>query len=225
MERCFPIHIQDEGESVSLYPAAAAQEYRNGAEMRAAHKARRNRLFDDSQLVTSLRVLIERERREHKHQIEQLEDRIAALQIERAEFKAKLDHIESVKDAQPTTSIDKVKYAFPRVLRAICTAHRVAEAELKSDDRRFHICRARMHLVNILTVHRPDLSTPVIGKLIGRDHTTVLNARYRWPHIRHKVRWAMVQFEREIAEYSCGKPVDNQDTDQIETGAQCTDNP
>lgn len=165
--------------------------------MKLAYKTTRAQFYDNPELVRSLRATLAKERHEHKSEVDGLRGEIAALRIDRDELSYKIAFLTQLRSGPPPV-IDREKYGFPRVLGAICKAHNVTSAEIKSQDRRYYITRARMHLINIMTVHRPDLSTTIIGKLMNRDHTTVINARYRWPHISHKVAWAIAEVDRLI---------------------------
>jgi hypothetical protein len=170
------------------YQPAVVREYGTGAEMRASYKAGRARLYDDATAISALRATLAYERLKHADDIQVLEARIGELKAT----------IEKLRQEDPGAVIDRAKYSYPNVLKAICRVYGVSTTDIKGPDRRFHISRARMHLVHLLTVNRPDLSSPMIGSLINRDHSTILNGRNRWPAICERIKWAIPLVEREI---------------------------
>lgn len=79
------------------------------------------------------------------------------------------------------------------ILMAVARAHDVTMADLKGRVRWHRLSHARHHAVALLSQHRSDLSLPMIGSLLNRDHTTIINSRRRWPRLAEKyIRQARV---------------------------------
>lgn len=187
------------------YQDMAAKEYHSPAEMRASYSATRSKFRNDPQMVSSLRLALDRERLRHKADVERLEAELVSVRSHlarmRSENVALSDRLAIANTNSPmeaVTCIDRKKYAFQRILEIVCRAHDITVAEIKSTDRTFNVCRARMHLIHVLTIYRPDLSGSRVGRLLNKDHSSVLYARKRWPHVRHIVAPAIAEFEREI---------------------------
>lgn len=75
-----------------------------------------------------------------------------------------------------------------RVLGAVADAYGISVGDMRGPRRWMTFVNARHHAVSILLRIRPDLSLPLIGKLLNRDHTTIINARNRWPRVAGKFR-------------------------------------
>lgn len=75
------------------------------------------------------------------------------------------------------------KIPAQKILEVVANAHGISVGDMKGPRRWITFVNARHHAVSTLMRLRPDLSLPLIGKLINRDHTTVINARSRWPRI------------------------------------------
>lgn len=75
------------------------------------------------------------------------------------------------------------KIPAQEIIAAVAAAHFVSVADLKGTCRWHCLSNARHHAVALLSQHRSDLSLPLIGKLMNRDHTTILSSRRRWPGI------------------------------------------
>jgi hypothetical protein len=58
------------------------------------------------------------------------------------------------------------------VLASACQIAGITVADCKSDDRRHAVCRRRWHVMSILRAW--GWSTPAIGKMLNRHHSTVI---------------------------------------------------
>lgn len=70
----------------------------------------------------------------------------------------------------------------------VCHVHKVLKREVMSDERRRAVAYARFELVWRLRQHKWPLggakySYPEIGRALGRDHSSVINAERRWEQI------------------------------------------
>ena len=64
------------------------------------------------------------------------------------------------------------------LLREIAYFHDVSPSDIFGRSRKTKIAAARQEYMYAL--HRRGLSSPHIGKIVGRDHTTVLHAIWKW---------------------------------------------
>lgn len=62
------------------------------------------------------------------------------------------------------------------IIRIVAAKHGVSVTDIKSQTRTLHIVEARHEAMALVYQLRPDLSLPAIGRVFGRDHTTVLHA-------------------------------------------------
>lgn len=63
------------------------------------------------------------------------------------------------------------------VISLVARMHGATMTEVLSDSRLPHIVCARQAAVCAASEYRPDMSSKQIGRVFGRDHTTVLHAR------------------------------------------------
>lgn len=66
-------------------------------------------------------------------------------------------------------------YSYKRVIRVVAAVHGIHVRDIMSDSRIQHIRDARFHVVWWLR-EKAKLTYPAIGKRIGRDHSSVMNA-------------------------------------------------
>lgn len=63
-----------------------------------------------------------------------------------------------------------------RILAEICAKHKTNMRELRSPRRNTYIVRARQEAAYRLVNEAPHLSLPAIGRMLNRDHTTILHS-------------------------------------------------
>lgn len=78
------------------------------------------------------------------------------------------------------------KIPAKKILSAVADAHSLRMGDILGPRRWNALVNARHHAVAIILLLRPDLSLPLIGRLMNRDHTTIINARRRWPRIKDR---------------------------------------
>jgi chromosomal replication initiation ATPase DnaA len=181
------------------YQPILARQHRTAAELKAAYKVSRGKFFDDPETIAALRSALGRAQSAHRADVDRLTADLANARAEIYELKSRLVAAVVHQPVALPAFIDKKKYAFKRVLTLICRAHGIGEDEIASLSRGYDVSRARMHLIDVLATHRPDLSGSRVGRLLNRDHSTVSTARNRWQHVKHLVPWAVAEFERLIA--------------------------
>jgi len=62
-----------------------------------------------------------------------------------------------------------------RIIEAVCAAWRVKEEQLLSKSRKARVARARQVAGYLLRQHTA-LSFPAIGRILGRDHSTIIHS-------------------------------------------------
>ena len=81
------------------------------------------------------------------------------------------------------------KLTYEVVLCSISELHEVSPDEITSPDRHIDTMNARHHLTWSLLRYIPNGSLNVVGKLIGRDHSTVINSRKKFERMKDKFKW------------------------------------
>src|SRR5688572_14805778 len=76
----------------------------------------------------------------------------------------------------------KERYRYKRILAVVAKVHKLRRDEIEGRCRTNRVSRARFHVIAILRAFRPDLTINYIGRLVGRDHSTVLYAIRQWPN-------------------------------------------
>lgn len=76
------------------------------------------------------------------------------------------------------------------LIKQVADKHGISVSDLKSESRNVHIVAIRHEAMALVYEKRPDLSLPQIGKIFGRDHTTVLAAVRKMGVYRPDARFA-----------------------------------
>lgn len=110
--------------------------------------------------------------------------------------------------------LDEAKLPAIDIMQAVAIAHGITVADIKGPRRSTKFVAARQHVMALLGQYRPDLSYPVIGMLMNRDHTTIIHGRRHWPKIAGRYRQQTVRVRNLIGiqwqpENSCLNPVDS----------------
>lgn len=194
------------------YEAMAAREYKTAREMRAAHSETHRKFFDtqaleiseqcdrDHKTILSLRGRVRRQLAEIARLIDETkgyQQRIEELRSKAAEDEAEVRRLAGVQRATAVeirTAATTVN--FRQVLAAACKVYKLAPQVIKSPSRDRRSIAARRHIVHILTTQRADLSIPLIGRLLCRDHTTILHARNSWPKAAPFLQREIVEMDR-----------------------------
>jgi chromosomal replication initiation ATPase DnaA len=80
------------------------------------------------------------------------------------------------KQVQEMARDNRAIYTMKRCLRAVCLYYGVTEEELKSKSRVQSIVVPRQHFCWVVYRNRIDVSYPMIGRFLGKDHTTIVHA-------------------------------------------------
>ena len=78
----------------------------------------------------------------------------------------------TVNPQSPTTP----KQSTLAILESVAARHQVTVKEIMSADRTWRVIAARHEAMADVVEARPDWSYPKVGRLFGKDHTTVINA-------------------------------------------------
>lgn len=109
--------------------------------------------------------------------------------------------------------VDEAKMPAATIISAVASAHGVSMADMKGHRRASRFVAARHHAVALLAQFRPDLSFPVIGMLMNRDHSTIIYGKRHWPKIAGRYRTQAARVENMIGirweRKNCSIPVQN----------------
>lgn len=67
-------------------------------------------------------------------------------------------------------------YSLKRCFHAVCSWYGLTAEELKSRSREQHIALPRHHFCWVVYRNRIDVSYPMLGRYLGRDHTTIVHS-------------------------------------------------
>jgi len=80
------------------------------------------------------------------------------------------------KQVQEMARDNRAIYTMKRCLRAVCLYYSVTEEELKSKSREQRIVVPRNHFCWVVYRNRLDMSYPMLGRFLSKDHTTIVHA-------------------------------------------------
>jgi chromosomal replication initiation ATPase DnaA len=80
------------------------------------------------------------------------------------------------KQVQEMARDNRAIYTMKRCLRAVCLYYSVTEEELKSKSREQRIVVPRNHFCWVVYRNRLDMSYPMLGRFLSKDHTTIIHA-------------------------------------------------
>lgn len=80
------------------------------------------------------------------------------------------------KQVQEMARDNRAIYTMKRCLRAVCLYYGVTEEELKSKSREQRIVVPRNHFCWVVYRNRLDMSYPMLGRFLSKDHTTIVHA-------------------------------------------------
>lgn len=93
---------------------------------------------------------------------------------------------------------DEAKLPAGTIISAVAAAHGISMADMKGPRRSTRFVAARQHAMALLVQVRPDLSYPVIGTLMNRDHTTIIHGKRHWPKIAGRYRAQAANLRNQI---------------------------
>lgn len=68
--------------------------------------------------------------------------------------------------------VQRPSRAYPEIIREVCATYEIARDDLLSDNRAFWCSIPRQALM--FALHEAGYSYPRIGRLLGRDHSTII---------------------------------------------------
>lgn len=77
---------------------------------------------------------------------------------------------------EEVTRENRVTYNMKRCFHSVCSWYGVTADELKSKSREQHIVIPRHHFCWVVYRNRPDVSYPMLGRYLNRDHTTIVHS-------------------------------------------------
>lgn len=123
--------------------------------------------------------LFEEEREEQRAQWRARAAREAKKKAAEEQLKRK---VEAQRKAHEALLKERSKYAgytVSMIIEAICHAHQVGGGELVGTSRRKQVVKARQHAC-VLMISLLKMSNTAAGKVLGRDHSTVIHACAQW---------------------------------------------
>lgn len=79
-------------------------------------------------------------------------------------------------------------YTMQNCLRAVCSVYGVTPKDIHSRSRRVEFVLPRQHFCWVVYRNRLDISYPMIGRFLGKDHTTIVHAVEKFE--QNKWKWA-----------------------------------
>lgn len=203
------------------YEPMVVREFRTEMEMRKGYSSIHRKFFDqasdrivrqvdkDQRTVEFLRDQVARQLAEIRSLIKRTQDHqteIDKLRCGLVEKRAEVLRLRAgERNIRAEIIIEGTVFDFPRVLEAVCAVYEVKPRDVKGPSRTRQLASARRHIVHILTERRPDLSLPVIGKLLGgRDHSTILHARDSWAGVKDNFLRQIKEVDAMLGGGTCG---------------------
>ena len=88
-----------------------------------------------------------------------------------------MEHYPQVYEEIHATMWDKRKvYSIKRCFHSVCSWYGVTAEELRSKSREQRIALPRHHFCWVVYRNRIDVSYPMLGRYLGRDHTTIAHS-------------------------------------------------
>lgn len=81
-----------------------------------------------------------------------------------------------VEEIKASAKDNKKTYSLKRCFYAVCSYYGLTAEELKSKCREAHIVVPRHHFCWVVYRNRIDVSYPMLGRYLGRDHTTIVHS-------------------------------------------------
>lgn len=83
-----------------------------------------------------------------------------------------------------SVAVNRPLYTMRNCLRAICLHYGVTPDEIKGRSRHQHIVVPRNHFCWVVYRNRIDVSYPMIGRFLGKDHTTIVHSVAKFEEIK-----------------------------------------
>jgi hypothetical protein len=96
-----------------------------------------------------------------------------------------------------------VRLTFEVVIQSISELHDISADDILSGDRQVDVMNARHHLVWSLLRYIPNGSLNIVGRLVGRDYSTILNSRKKFERMKDKFKWQVDAMDK-IMDYVPG---------------------
>lgn len=217
------------------YEPMSLEDCRNERELKARYHKIHKKFFDrateirskataDTAEFSRLKELIEHQLNEMQRLIDMSDGYQGQIEKLTQIVKAKRASVTILRDVVESMGVvDIYTFDCQRIINTVAEVYGLRVSDVKGPSRCKREVNARRHVIHLLTEYRPDLSLPLIGKLLGgKDHTTVLHARNSW------ARWAP-KYEAQILavneKLGIGKPVDTGDNPYLsQTDSPCSDN-
>jgi chromosomal replication initiator protein len=89
------------------------------------------------------------------------------------------------KQVQEVARDNRAIFTLKRCLSVICSYYGVTPEELKSRSRMQRLAVPRHHFCWVVYRNRLDVSYPMIGRFLGKDHTTIVHSVSKFEEIKH----------------------------------------
>lgn len=119
------------------------------------------------------------------------------LSEERLVLLAKKKELAATERAENLNSkLEFAKLTLEAVLQSISELHDISADDILSGDRQVDIMNARHHLIWSLLRYIPNVSFSLIGKMLGRDHATIINSRKRFERRRDRFKFQIEAMDK-----------------------------
>lgn len=105
---------------------------------------------------------------------------------------------EVYEQVQEVARDNRAIFTLKRCLSVICSHYGVTPEELKSKSRVQNIVIPRHHFCWVVYRNRIDVSYPMIGRFLGKDHTTIVHAVNKFEANRYVYGAHVIEVERRI---------------------------
>ncbi len=105
---------------------------------------------------------------------------------------------EVFEQVQAVAQDNRAIFTLKRCLSVICSHYGVTQEEIKSKNRTRCVAIPRHHFCWVVYRNRIDISYPMIGRFLGKDHTTIVHSVSKFEEIKNQHHYNVIEVERLI---------------------------
>lgn len=103
-------------------------------------------------------------------------------------------------DIEERVRVNRTIYSMKRCFHSVCSWYGVRADELKSKSREQHIAIPRHHFCWVVYRNRLDVSYPMLGRYLNRDHTTIVHSVDTFERMKDALRKEVLGVDKLIKE-------------------------
>lgn len=105
---------------------------------------------------------------------------------------------EVFKQIEEVARDNRAIFTLKRCLSVVCSHYGVTQEEIKSKSRMQRLAVPRHHFCWVVYRNRIDISYPMIGRFLNKDHTTIVHSVSKFEEIKHAYGVHVAEVDRLI---------------------------